>query len=517
MKTVFISVDNNPELYDKCVRKNSFVTNISDVEIVGFDNTKDNKFISVRYNEFLNSWDYSKEAWFVFCHNDWQLLEDISLKLNNLDKNSIYGPIGATLYKKNDNHYIREYCGDIYERKKDGSNYRYLKSKHSDTGTRVDILDAQCMIVHSSLIDKYNYRFDECFEYDMYVEDFLLNAKISHSINTYILALKCCHWSQVDDIFQRPWYFPQLDMCIEKYKDYELCNVIKMISTKNKHIETFAPDFIDLRNDSENASIYSQKIDCINDNHSRGIISNWINPETNVLDVGCSGGFLGLLLQDKKCRMTGFEFDDASILMAKENGCYEDVYKVDLNNFETESFKELENKFDYIVCGDVLEHLFNPLTVVKKLLFFLKPNGSLCVSLPNVSHASIKAALLSDKWEYTPFGILDKTHLRFFTKHSIPDLFAQAYLEIKDLKYTTYGVKGCPETNNWQTLSIGAKKIIKKDVHSFIWQYVMLLSVDKDKTFSELKDLNTAKFDIKKSQYNKYLKKNIKKTHLFYF
>lgn len=73
--------------------------------------------------------------------------------------------------------------------------------------------------------------------------------------------------------------------------------------------------------------------------------------------------------------------------------------------------------FDYIVCADVLEHLIDPWKVLTELVTYLKPSGRLVVSIPNVRHWSVWFPLiLRGRWEYRDVGIMDKTHLRFFTR-----------------------------------------------------------------------------------------------------
>ena len=108
---IFISVVNNYDLYNTCVTGNVFIKNISGISCVDFDNTRQNEFISRRYNQFLDGYNYANSAWFVFCHNDWEIMEDIRPHLVTLDKANLYGPIGTFLYKNMHGHLLREYYG----------------------------------------------------------------------------------------------------------------------------------------------------------------------------------------------------------------------------------------------------------------------------------------------------------------------------------------------------------------------------------------------------------------------
>lgn len=100
-----------------------------------------------------------------------------------------------------------------------------------------------------------------------------------------------------------------------------------------------------------------------------------------------------------------------------------DIEKIDLN-FPLDYF-------DIIICADVLEHLYDPWNVVKKLSLFLKPFGFLIASIPNIGYYKILKKIIIDKdFKYENSGILDKTHLRFFCKKNIINLFEDADLKV---------------------------------------------------------------------------------------
>lgn len=189
----YISVINNFDLYNKCIKQNPFVTLPQKTHLIEFDNTKDNIYIAKRYNSFLNNYNYEKEAWFIFCHCDWEPMENINAKIQNLDKSCIYGPIGskAEIFKNKLIVYLTGFC---YEKRRDGSGLRPLGALTK--GTEItDTFDCQAMIIHSSLIQKYNLRFDENLKWDLYVEDFCINAKKQYKIPSYAIRLESCHWS----------------------------------------------------------------------------------------------------------------------------------------------------------------------------------------------------------------------------------------------------------------------------------------------------------------------------------
>ena len=143
-RLVFVSVVRNPGLYARCVSSNVFNAG---ADFVCFDNTRDNVGVAGRYNSFLDSYDYSRPAWFVFCHEDWELLEDIRPKLAGLPEDSLYGPIGnATLVTDSRIcSYTRGFC-----RQCDREGRRRVRCRGLFRSGEVDTFDCQCLIVHSS-------------------------------------------------------------------------------------------------------------------------------------------------------------------------------------------------------------------------------------------------------------------------------------------------------------------------------------------------------------------------------
>lgn len=144
----------------------------------------------------------------------------------------------------------------------------------------------------------------------------------------------------------------------------------------------------------------------------------------SLLDVGCScGGNLMTIRQaNPSADLYGIEYNEK---MAQVASCYGCVQILNVENFEC---KDWYNKFDYIICGDVLEHLYDPWGTLTKLGKYLNNEGRIVVSLPNVNHISIIAQILSGGWNYEDAGILDKTHLRFFTLKTAMSMIEKAGL-----------------------------------------------------------------------------------------
>jgi O-antigen biosynthesis protein len=137
------------------------------------------------------------------------------------------------------------------------------------------------------------------------------------------------------------------------------------------------------------------------------------------LDVGCGSGALGSLLKASGAsRIEGIEIDPDEAKLAAVH--YDQVL---VQPLEAVDFSLLKNKFDAVICADVLEHLIDPWRALALLRGTMKPGGSLVASLPNARYRRVAGGLLGGKFEYVSSGILDRTHLRFFTFDSVVALF----------------------------------------------------------------------------------------------
>ncbi len=147
-------------------------------------------------------------------------------------------------------------------------------------------------------------------------------------------------------------------------------------------------------------------------------------PETarRVLDIGCGAGRLGeAIKQRQQATVSGIELDGHAAAAARER--LDHVWAGDVEQLD---FEIPAVSFDAVVCADVLEHLREPARVLKQIRDWLEPGGCIVASIPNVRHHSVVRSILQGNWTYESAGLLDRTHLRFFTRREIEKLFHRA-------------------------------------------------------------------------------------------
>lgn len=139
----------------------------------------------------------------------------------------------------------------------------------------------------------------------------------------------------------------------------------------------------------------------------------------SILEFGCGEAALGLALKQRQsCRVVGIELDEQAAAVARER--IDHVYSEDVRAV----IPKLDEQFDWIVGGDILEHIEDPWTFLAILRGAVKPGGRLLLSLPNISSWPIIADLLQGRFDYVYMGILCAGHVRFFTKSNIREMLA---------------------------------------------------------------------------------------------
>lgn len=163
-------------------------------------------------------------------------------------------------------------------------------------------------------------------------------------------------------------------------------------------------------------------------NEVPGILRLWMPEHVRVLDVGCGTGALTLRATTGKHNdVIAIEPDAVRADVARSRGL-----KVICGLLDDSVIAE-HGPFDVVVLSDVIEHVAAPSQMLELAARALKPQGVIIASVPNVAHWTVRARLLLGRFDYTPTGIMDATHLRWFTRKSLRSLFESCDLRVTDL------------------------------------------------------------------------------------
>ncbi|OGP50499.1 MAG: hypothetical protein A2Y79_06295 [Deltaproteobacteria bacterium RBG_13_43_22] len=159
------------------------------------------------------------------------------------------------------------------------------------------------------------------------------------------------------------------------------------------------------------------------DDQPRMDIVNLI-PESceSVLEIGCGTGATGAFLKEKNPNLyyVGMEIDGQAARIAKTR--LNEVLTIDIEKINADQFNLKKNFFDLIIAADVLEHLYDPWRIMDFLRCFIEKNGKVILSFPNTQNINLIANLVQGNWTYEKYGLLDATHIRFFTWNEIEKL-----------------------------------------------------------------------------------------------
>lgn len=183
---------------------------------------------------------------------------------------------------------------------------------------------------------------------------------------------------------------------------------------------------------------------------AKEIIFEQIKEKSLVLDLGCwTGRFGEKLKKEKKCTVYGIEINKQAAKIASSR--LDKVILADLDSRRT--FSDLTGKkFDYICANDVLEHLIFPERLLTNLSKYLDKKGRLLVSIPNIAYWETRLNLLFGRFVYEKTGILDETHLRFYTQKSARQLLLESGYTIEKFYYT--GRRFLPRMNAIQMIFV---------------------------------------------------------------
>ncbi len=158
-----------------------------------------------------------------------------------------------------------------------------------------------------------------------------------------------------------------------------------------------------------------------------------------VLDVGCGTGIIGEALRVRKnCVVDGVDFDEAALNVASEH-----LRRIAMTNLEQPGWadqlsSQRFSNYEVVLFGDVLEHTRNPTNILAESQKLLAPGGRVIVSVPNVAYIMVRLRMLFGIFEYADSGIMDRTHLRFFTRATARKMIEDSGLRISSEHYASF-------------------------------------------------------------------------------
>lgn len=217
------------------------------------------------------------------------------------------------------------------------------------------------------------------------------------------------------------------------------------------------------------SSRYRSPVDPEAANNPHAIALRMIGSGQRVLEVGCSVGHVTEHLVDRGNDVVGIELDPEAADQARAFASR--VHVLDLDHTPATSVET--GPFDVVLLGDVIEHLRNPVPPLIDLGSLLAPGGRLVISVPNVAHIDVRLMLLQGRWQYQPIGLLDATHLRWFTKASLRSTLAEAGFVATKVERVVMGlgVSGLPISP--EIAGPDVIRFIEADPEAYTWQFVV--------------------------------------------
>ncbi len=215
---------------------------------------------------------------------------------------------------------------------------------------------------------------------------------------------------------------------------------------------------------------YAYEIDLNQDNTATKVLK-LVGKRKKVLEFGCGPGHMSKILAKRmKCSVTGIELDARAAQHARRY-CQE-VHNVDLDLVNVLEVVGKE-RFDVILFADILEHLRRPEEVLSAACQLLRPNGYVVASVPNVGYCGLVGELLCGRFQYRELGLLDKTHIRFFTRRSLVSMFEANGFQIAKIDTFDLPVEYSEFKDVMEKLPEAVQDFMFKQADSLSYQFVL--------------------------------------------
>ena len=216
---------------------------------------------------------------------------------------------------------------------------------------------------------------------------------------------------------------------------------------------------------------YEYQIDLDSDLAPARVI-RMVKPGSRVLEIGAGPGSITRhLVNTLGCSTVALEVEPTALEKLQQVGCR--VYGLDLNQSGwAETLIREEGKFDVVIAADVLEHVYDPWTVLGLMKLLLNDTGSVILSLPHAGHASVVACLVDEDVDYQKWGLLDRTHIRFFGVKNIENLYRSQGLEIEAAEFVVRTPEMTEFVRRWSRLPMTTRTELLKNRFSTVYQVV---------------------------------------------
>jgi 2-polyprenyl-3-methyl-5-hydroxy-6-metoxy-1,4-benzoquinol methylase len=215
---------------------------------------------------------------------------------------------------------------------------------------------------------------------------------------------------------------------------------------------------------------YDYEVDLSSDSTPARVV-RLVGTGKRVLELGCAAGSMSKAFHESGCQVVAIEVDRESA--ARASSFCERVIVGDIESMDL-AVELGDDRFDTIVAADVLEHLKDPLPVLLAVQKYLRPNGYIVSSIPNVAHGSVRLALLSGKFPYGEVGLLDRTHLRFYTRESIEKLFADAGLAIVHVERKEMSIEASEVPHDETAVPADFLDKLSRDKEALTYQFIVV-------------------------------------------
>ncbi len=217
---------------------------------------------------------------------------------------------------------------------------------------------------------------------------------------------------------------------------------------------------------------------------------NEVNADSNILELGPAVGNLTYHLANfKSCKVDIIEIDKEAGKKAKQFASTALVGNT-IGNLNKPYWGKLlsRKKYDYVIALDVLEHLSNPQSVLKEMARLLNEDGKILLSIPNIAHNAVLFELLQDRFEYTELGLLDKTHIHFFTYQSLMNMIKSVGLNVSKLDGIIKSISETEINVQGDDVPILVQEYLNERKYGEVYQFLVVLTKKKCKTVHKIDD-----------------------------